>query len=143
MGTIAFPNAFKNQHFDPPRARFLRSIKARKLAGDFPRTTSLNAHQNARRIGRETGYIRHPENNNADTPADHYSDFPAPHPYSGHRAEIRYRADVSVRRRLDRGAEKVRGRRDASARHRSSGMDTIYSQRKKAVLRGNQHRQHP
>jgi hypothetical protein len=51
MGTIAFPNAFKNQHFDPPRARFLRSIKARKLAGDFPRTTSLNAHQNARRIG--------------------------------------------------------------------------------------------
>src|SRR5258705_13837497 len=91
----------------------------------------------------ETGSIRHPENNNADSPADHYSDFPAPHPYSGHRAEIRYRADVPVRRRLDRGAEKVRGRRDASARHRSSGMDTIYSQRKKAVLRGNQHRQHP
>src|SRR5258706_13641913 len=59
----------------------------------------------------ETGYIRHPENNNADSPADHYSDFPAPHPYSGHRAEIRYRADVPVRRRLDRGAEKVRRKR--------------------------------
>src|SRR5258706_15325126 len=85
----------------------------------------------------ETGYIRHPENNNADSPADHYSDFPAPHPYSGHGAEIRYRADVPVRRRLDRGAEKVRGRRDASARHRSIGMDTIYSQRDRKSTRLN------
>src|SRR5258708_22699731 len=32
---------------------------------------------------------------------------------------------------------------DASARHPSNGMDTIYSQRKKAVLRGTQHRQQP
>src|SRR6478736_9025853 len=86
---------------------------------------------------------RSPENKDADSPADYYSDFPAAHSYRGHRAEIRYRANMPVRRRLEWGAEKVRGRRDASARHRSNGMDTIYFQRKKAVLRGSQHRQHP
>jgi hypothetical protein len=28
----------------------------------------------------ETGYVRHPENKNADSPVDHYSDSPAPTP---------------------------------------------------------------
>src|SRR5271156_5808637 len=52
-----------------------------------------------------TSYLRSSENENADSPAGHYSDFPAPHAYRGCRAEIRYRAGVPVRNRLEGGAE--------------------------------------
>src|ERR1700730_10489797 len=52
-----------------------------------------------------TSCLRSSENENADSPADYYSDFPAPHAYRGCRAEIRYRAGVPVRNRLEGGAE--------------------------------------
>jgi hypothetical protein len=74
----------------------LRSIKARKLAGDFPGATSLRWLANAAKLG-----VTHPENKNADSSADHHTDFPAPHRYRGHRAKIRYFAGVPVRRRLE------------------------------------------
>src|SRR6267142_597815 len=101
---------FKNQHF--ARQGALRSIKARKLVEGVPRHHSP-----------ANGLRSSSENKNAGSPADHYSGFPASHPYRGHRAEIRYRAGVPVR--LEGGAHKVHVRRDASTRPTSNGMDTI------------------
>src|SRR5437879_4671615 len=64
---------FQNQHLGPPGA--LRSIKARKLAGDFPPTTSREAGQKIPTTLAWGDWIvsRSPGEQNAGSPADYYS----------------------------------------------------------------------
>src|SRR5260370_16011196 len=98
-----------------------------KMLSQMPLETSL---------ARETGDHEAGERD-ARSPADCHSRRPAPHACRGHRAELRYRARMQVRRRHQADAGKVRGRRGASAQPAAKRVETIWSGREKTVQPGN------